>query len=131
MMTDPISDMLTRIRNAGLARHATTTCPSSKMKLAIARVLSEQGFLGEVQVEPREGHAVLRMEIRYNDQGTALIDGIQRISRPGRRVYVSADEIPKVRNGLGVSVISTSKGILCDDAAREATLGGEVVCEVW
>ncbi len=131
MMTDPISDMLTRIRNAGIARHTKTACPSSRMKLAVAKVLSEQGFIGAVHVEPHEGHPVLVMEIRYNDEGNALIDGIKRISKPGRRVYVGAGEIPKVRNGLGVSVISTSRGVLCDDAAREASVGGEVVCEVW
>ena len=131
MMTDPISDMLTRIRNAGKARHDATWCPSSKQKLAIARVLSEAGFLGRVRVEAREGHPVLVIGIRYDDSGQALIDGIRRISRPGRRVYVPRAEIPKVRNGLGLAVLSTSKGILSDRAAREASVGGELLCEVW
>jgi small subunit ribosomal protein S8 len=131
MMTDPIGDLLTRIRNAGMARHAQTSCPSSKMKLAVAQVLTERGYLGGVHVEAREGHPVLVVDIRYNTEGLPIIDGIRRASRPGRRVYVGADEIPKVRNGLGSSVISTSKGVMSDDSARDAHVGGEVVCEVW
>jgi small subunit ribosomal protein S8 len=131
MMTDPISDMLTRIRNAGTARLAQTACPFSKQKLAIAKVLEEAGFIGDVFAESREGYPTLVMTIRYDDHGRPLIDGIRRVSKPGRRVYVGAREIWKVRNGLGISVISTSKGILSDEGAREASIGGEVVCEVW
>ena len=131
MMTDPIADMLARIRNAGVARHAQTRCPSSKEKLAVAKVLEAAGFLGGVSVEAGEGHARLVLEIRYDEEGHALIDGIRRVSKPGRRVYVGKAEIPKVRNGLGVAVISTSRGILSDADAREAQVGGEVVCEVW
>jgi small subunit ribosomal protein S8 len=131
MMTDPISDMLTRIRNAGTARLNQTTCPFSKQKLAIAKVLEEAGFIDDVRAESHEGHPALVMTIRYDDRGKPLIDGIRRVSKPGRRVYVGAREIWKVRNGLGISVISTSKGILSDAGAREASIGGEVVCEVW
>ena len=131
MMTDPIADMLTRIRNAGMARHAQTSCPSSKQKLAIATVLQRAGFLGSVNVEEREGHASLVLGIRYDDAGKPLIDGIQRISKPGRRVYVARDELPRVRYGLGVAVISTSRGVLSDREAREQSLGGELICEVW
>ena len=131
MMTDPISDMLTRIRNAGMARHAVAACPSSKQKLAIARVLREAGFLGEVKVEARDGNPVLVMEVRYDADGRPVIAGIRRVSRPGRRVYVGAEELPKVRSGLGVAVLSTSRGILSDRGAREAAVGGELVCEVW
>jgi len=131
MMTDPIADMLTRIRNAGMAQHVEASCPSSKMKRSIANVLKEAGFLGDVRVEAREGHAVLVMGIRYLSSGKALIGGIRRVSRPGRRVYVSSDQVPKVRNGLGLALISTSRGILSDQAAREASVGGEIVCEVW
>ena len=130
-MTDPISDMLTRIRNAGMARHGQTWCPHSKQKFAIAKLLESEGFLGPVKVEVRDRHPVLVMQVRYDDGGSPLIDGIRRVSRPGRRVYVGVDEIYKVRNGLGVSVITTSKGVLSDSAAREASVGGEVVCEVW
>ena len=119
------------IRNAGMVRHSDAVCPSSKLKLAIARLLAEEGFLGKVRVEARDGHPVLVMELRYDADGEALIDGIRRVSRPGRRVYVSRDEIPKVRSGLGLAVISTSNGILSDRSAREASIGGELVCEVW
>jgi len=131
MMTDPLSDMLTRIRNAGTARHGETSCPSSKEKLAVVRVLEKAGFVKDVKVEAREGHAALVIGIRYDAGGRAMIDGIRRVSRPSRRVYVGKSEIPTVRNGLGVAVLSTSKGILSDSEAREQGVGGEVVCEVW
>ncbi len=131
MMTDPIADMLTRIRNAGLARHTDTRCPTSKVKLAIAKLLTEEGFLSGVRVEVRDGHPVMVLGIRYGEDGRALIDGIRRVSSPGRRVYVGKDEVPKVRGGIGVAVISSSRGIISDRGAREAAVGGEVVCEVW
>jgi small subunit ribosomal protein S8 len=131
MVSDPIGDLLTRIRNAGSARHLTTTCPSSREKLALARVLHGAGFLGNVAVEARDGHPVLVLGIRYDDRGRAMIDGIRRVSKPGRRVYVGHGEIPRVRRGLGVAVLSTSKGILSDKDAREQNVGGELLCEVW
>jgi len=131
MMTDPISDMLARIRNAGVARHAETWCPHSKLKASIAKLLHQEGFLGGVREEVRDGHRAVVMEIRYDTKGKALIDGLRRVSKPSRRVYVGSGEIPKVRNGLGIGVISTSKGILTDRAAREAAVGGEYLCEVW
>lgn len=131
MMTDPLADMLTRIRNAGGARHAEASCPSSNLKLAVARVLEQEGYLGQVRVEAHEGHATLVFSIRYTDEGKPLIDRLRRVSKPGRRVYVKADEIPRVRNGLGIAVMSTSKGVLSDRGAREASVGGEFLCEVW
>ena len=131
MMTDPIGDMLTRIRNAGGARHRETRCPTSGKKAAVASLLREPGFIGDVRVETRDGHAELVIEIRYDDEGRALIDGIQRVSTPGRRVYVGKDDVPRVRHGLGVAVISTSKGVLSDSQARDQAVGGEVICEVW
>ncbi|MBS1107958.1 MAG: ribosomal protein S8p (S15Ae) [Deltaproteobacteria bacterium] len=131
MMTDPIADMLARIRNAGMAKHPELVMPASNTKLAIARVLVEGGFLEDVRVEAREGRATLVVRMRYGDDGQPLVDGLKRVSRPGRRVYVGHEKIPRVRNGLGVAVISTSKGILSDRAAREASIGGEVLCEVW
>ncbi len=131
MLTDPIADMLTRIRNAGQARHRDVTCASSRVRLAVARVLAEEGFLGTVKVEAREGRPALVMGVRYDENGKPVIDGIRRVSRPGRRVYVGCGEIRKVRNGLGVAVVSTSRGVLSDRAAREAGVGGEVLCEVW
>jgi small subunit ribosomal protein S8 len=123
--------MLTRIRNAGTARHAETACPTSRLKLAVARVLAEEGFVGQVKVEARGGHPALVIGIRYDDHGDTVIDGIRRVSKPGRRVYVDKTSVPKVRNGLGVAVLSTSRGVLSDRAAREAAVGGEVLCEVW
>lgn len=130
-MTDPIADMLTRIRNAGTARRSQTRCPSSKQKLAIAKVLEQAGFLGSVKVESRDGHPELVLGIRYDEEGQPLIDGIRRVSKPGRRVYVDHEGVPRVRQGLGVAVISTSKGILSDRQAREQHVGGEYICEVW
>ena len=131
MMTDPISDMLTRIRNAGNARHAETRCPTSKLKHAVASVLSAEGFIGEVRVEGDGPAKELILGLRYSEDGSMMIDEIHRISTPGRRVYVGQEEVPRVRNGLGMSVLSTSKGVMCDRDAREAGIGGEVLCEVW
>jgi len=131
MMTDPIGDMLTRIRNAGAAGHARMRCPSSRKKLAVARVLQQAGFVGEVKIEAEAGHPVLSIELRYDDSGDPLIDGIRRVSTPGRRVYVGREAVPTVRRGLGLAVLSTSKGVLSDGQAREQQVGGEVVCEVW
>jgi len=131
MMTDPVADMLTRIRNAGRAGHADTTLPSSRMKLAIARVLKDEGFVDDVRVEAVGGKALLRIELRYGADGELLIDGIRRVSRPSCRVYVKAAAIPKVRNGLGISVLSTNKGVMSDRSAREQHVGGEILCEVW
>jgi small subunit ribosomal protein S8 len=131
MMTDPISDMLTRIRNAGHARHAQTRCPASKLKQAVAAVLSTEGFIGEVAVEGEGPQKELILGIRYSESGSVMIDEIHRVSTPGRRVYVGSDEVRRVRNGLGMSIISTSKGVMCDRDAREAGIGGEVLCEVW
>ncbi len=131
MMTDPVGDMLTRIRNAGRAKHTQMRCPSSKLKVAVARVLSREGFVGEVRVESEGSKPMMVIDLRYGDTGSIIIDGIRRVSRPGRRVYVGSDQIPRIRNGLGISVLSTSKGVLCDRDAREASVGGEVLCEVW
>jgi len=131
MMTDPVADLLARIRNAGKAHHPEIVCPSSKLKFAIAKVLSAEGYLGDVRVEKRDDKEVLVMRVRYDASGRALIAGLRRVSRPGRRVYVASDKIPKVRSGLGVAVISTSKGVVPDREAREASVGGEFLCEVW
>ena len=131
MMTDPIADMLTRIRNAGRVRHGETRCPGSKLKMAVARVLSDEGFIGQVHSEGDDGKPVLVLELRYDEDGRSLIDGIQRVSRPGRRVYVGATAVPQIRNGLGMAVLSTSKGVMCDRDARAEKVGGEVICEVW
>ena len=131
MMTDPVGDMLTRIRNAGRVRHASTSRPASQLKLAVARVLAAEGFVGEVSTGTKDVHPTMTIAMRYDDDGKMLLDGIRRISKPGRRVYVGVKEIPRVRNGLGTAILSTPKGVMCDRDAREAQVGGEVICEVW
>ena len=131
MMTDPIADMLTRIRNAGTARSAEVRCPTSRLKQSVAQVLAESGYLSEARVDASGAHPSLVLGIRYRDDGDPLIEGIQRVSRPSRRVYVGKNEVPKVRNGLGIAVLSTSRGVMSDASAREVGVGGEVLCEVW
>jgi len=131
MLTDPIADMLARIRNAGKARHYQVELPASKLKVAVAQVLAESGYLDEVRTETRGGKPTLVLALRYDDDGDPLIDGLRRVSRPGRRVYVNAEEIPQVRRGLGMAVLSTSRGVLSDRSARTEHVGGEVLCEVW
>jgi len=131
MMTDPIGDMLTRIRNAGAAGHHDVRFPSSRLKHAVAKVLSQEGFVGEVRSETDGHRENLVVGLRYTGDGGVMIGRIQRVSRPGRRVYVGGKEIPSVRKGLGMLVLSTSKGVMCDRDAREAGVGGEILCEVW
>jgi len=131
MMTDPVADMLTRIRNAGRAGHNETTLPSSQLNHAIVNVLKEEGYIDDVSVEAVEGKPTLRIKLRYGREGQLLIEGIRRVSRPSCRVYVGAGEIPKVRNGLGIAILSTNKGVLSDRTAREQHVGGELLCEVW
>lgn len=131
MMTDPVGDMLARIRNAGRARHAQMSCPSSKLKVAVATVLSAEGFIGAISTDGDAKKPTLTIDLRYQDDGKLMIDGMRRVSKPGRRVYVGASEVKQIRAGLGMSVLSTSKGVLCDRDARAAKVGGEVICEVW
>jgi small subunit ribosomal protein S8 len=130
-MTDPVSDLLARIRNAGQARHAEIICPSSKLRLAVAKVLVANGYLDTVSVEAREGKPVLRIRLRYATDGRFLIDGMRRVSKPSLRRYVDVKHIPNVRRGLGMAVLSTARGVLSDKEAREQNVGGELVCEVW
>ena len=130
-MTDPVSDLLARIRNAGQARHSDVVCPSSKLKLAVARVLVANGYLDSVSVEAQEGKPVLRIKLRYTPDGRLMIDGLRRMSRPSRRYYVDVRHIPQVRRGLGIAVLSTPRGVLSDREAREQNVGGELLCEVW
>jgi small subunit ribosomal protein S8 len=131
MMTDPVGDMLTRIRNAGRARHRSASCSASGLKLAVAKVLSQEGFVGEVSSQPGESYPSMTIGIRYADDGSTMMDGLRRVSKPGRRVYVGVSEIPRIRKGLGMVILSTPKGVMCDRDAREAKVGGEVICEVW
>ena len=130
-MTDPIADLLTRIRNAGMAQHPQLDIPSSNVKVAIAEVLKSLGYIKNFKVINDDLQGVLRLYLKYDGQNTAVIHEITRVSKPGRRVYVGQDDIPRVKNGLGAAILSTSKGVMDDVAAREANVGGEVLCTVW
>jgi small subunit ribosomal protein S8 len=130
-MTDPVSDMLTRIRNATTVRHDRTDIPASKMKLEIAKILKQEGYIRTFKLLEEGPQGVIRIYLKYADDGEPVIHGLQRVSSPGRRVYRGADSLPKVRNGLGVAVISTNRGVLTDEQARGLRVGGEVLCEVW
>jgi small subunit ribosomal protein S8 len=131
-ITDPIADMLTRIRNANSSKHKTVDVPASNMKLAIADILLKEGYIKsfeEIKVENNQG--IIRITLKYDEKGSRVIDGLKRISKPGLRVYASKYELPQVLNGLGVALISTSKGIKTDKEARQEGLGGEVLAYVW
>lgn len=129
--TDPIADFLTRIRNAIHARHRSVEVPSSRMKREIARILKEQRYISNYTEIKDNKQGVLKVALRYNSNGDNAIKGLKRISKPGRRIYVGANEIPRVLNGLGCAIISTSKGVLTDLQAREMKIGGEVICYIW
>ena len=129
--TDPIADMLTRIRNANSAKHKTVDVPASKIKIAIAEILFREGYIKSFEVITDEAQGIIRITLKYDEKGTRVIDGIRRISKPGLRVYASKEELPKVLNGLGIAIISTSKGLKTDKEAREAGMGGEVLAYVW
>jgi small subunit ribosomal protein S8 len=131
MMTDPIADMLTRIRNAAGARHASVDVPWSRQKEAIARVLVDEGYLAATAVVEAQPRRVLRIDLRYDQRRRPVMNGLRRVSRPSLRVYVGADDIPAVRRGLGINVLSTPNGVLTDRDARRAKVGGEVICTVW
>ena len=131
-MTDPIADMLTRIRNANTAKHDTVDVPASKMKEAIANILLEEGYIKAVDIVEEGKFKTIRITLKYGkDKNQKIITGIKRISKPGLRVYAGKDELPKVLGGLGVAIISTNKGVLTDKQAREAQVGGEVLAFVW
>ena len=129
--TDPIADMLTRIRNANSAKHKTVDVPASKMKIAIAEILFREGYIKSFEVISNENQGIIRITLKYDEKGTRVIDGIKRISKPGLRVYAGKEELPKVLNGLGIAIISTSKGLKTDKEARELGIGGEVLAYVW
>ena len=131
MLTDPIADLLTRIRNGGRARLARVSIPESRLKREVVRVLHQEGFIQSWESDGAEKKPTLWVEIRYGNNSQPIIEGIQRVSRPSRRVYVGVKEIPRVRNGLGIAILSTPNGVLTDQQAREANTGGEVLAEVW
>lgn len=133
MLTDPIADMLTRIRNGALARHDRIELPASKLKFAVAEILKSEGYIADVQKsdDADETKKKITIVLKYGRDRQSAIDGIKRISRPGRRVYVRHDRIPRVFSGLGISILSTSRGLVSDRDARRLKLGGELLCEVW
>lgn len=131
VMTDPIADMLTRIRNANVVRHESVDIPASNIKRAIANIMLEEGFIKNVEELMDGSVPVLRVMMKYGANKERVISGLKRISKPGLRVYVRKEDVPKVLGGLGVAIISTSKGIMTDKAARKEGLGGEVICYIW
>lgn len=131
MHTDPIADMLTRIRNANQALHPEAVMPSSKLKEQIAKILSEEGFVDGYNVEDARVGKALTVKLRYQNGRGRVLKGIRRVSKPGNRVYKGANDIPRVAGGIGVSIVSTSEGLLTDREARRRNVGGEVLCEVW
>ncbi|MER3483593.1 MAG: 30S ribosomal protein S8 [Meiothermus sp.] len=131
MLSDPIADMLTRIRNGLVVRKESVDVPASKFKEQIAGILVKEGFLKGIERHENDGKPFLRLFLKYGPRREQVIQHIQRVSRPGRRVYVGAENVPNVRRGLGLAIISTSKGLLPDREARKLGVGGEVVCEVW
>ena len=130
-ITDPIADMLTRIRNAGSARHATVEGPASGMKKAIAQILLDEGYIKAFEVVEEGVQGTIKITLKYNANKEKAISGLRRVSKPGLRVYAGADELPRVLKGLGVAIISTSKGIMTDKKARELHVGGEVLAFIW
>ena len=130
-MTDPIADLLTRVRNAAHARHRRVDVPASKMKTAIAKILEEEGYVAGVRNLEDNKQGVLRIFLRYDEKRDSVIQGLQRVSTPGRRVYVSREDIPRVMGGYGISILSTSQGLMTGLNARQKGIGGEVVCQVW
>ena len=131
-MTDPVADMLTRIRNANTAGHASVDIPASKIKKNIAEILVKEGYIKGFEVVEGEGvQSIIRVEMKYGAGKTKVISGIKRISKPGLKVYAQKDELPKVLGGLGIAIISTSKGLITDKEARALGVGGEVICYVW
>lgn len=130
-MTDPISDMLTRIRNAKMRKHEVVDIPLSKLKVELARILKEEGFIRNYRVVGESVKKNLRVYLKYVDNNEPVISDLQRVSKPGRRVYVRKDQIPSVKGGIGVAILSTSKGLMTDQKSREAKVGGEVLCYIW
>ncbi len=130
-VNDPIGDMLTRIRNACMARHTTVSMPASKMKMAIADILKREGFIREVQIQEGKPFNTIVLTLKYTSDRQPVITGLKRVSKPGLRIYTGHEEIPRVRGGLGLSILSTSHGVLAGHEALQKRIGGEVLCYVW
>jgi small subunit ribosomal protein S8 len=131
MITDPISDMLIRIKNALMARHKTVVVPGSKLKLEIARILKDEGYIEDYRVVEEKPQIKIEIVLKYDEKKRPVIAGIKRVSKPGRRIYRGYKELPRVLDGMGIAIISTSQGIMTDHEARKRRLGGEVICEIW
>ncbi len=130
-MTDPIADMLTRIRNAQRAFYSTVDIPGSRQKIDIAKVLKSEGFIKDFKIMGDKRQGIIRIFFKYDENGESVIGGLKRVSKPGRRVYTKGDKIPQVLHGYGINILSTSKGIMTDRQARKIGIGGEIVCSVW
>ena len=130
-ISDPIADMLTRIRNAIMVRHDSVLIPASKMKLSIARILKDEGFINDYEVLRSKPHRVIKLYLKYSDKNQPVLSGLERISKPGLRVYVQQKEIPRVYGGLGIAIVSTPKGVMTGQQARRQGIGGELLCYVW
>ncbi|MBD7894440.1 30S ribosomal protein S8 [Limosilactobacillus vaginalis] len=130
-MSDPIADFLTRIRNANMAQHESVEAPASKMKKDIAEILKNEGFIRDVEYVDDNKQGIIRVFLKYGNDGQRVISGLKRISKPGLRTYVKADAVPKVLNGLGIAIISTSEGVVTDKVARAKKIGGEVIAYIW
>ena len=131
VVTDPIADMLTRIRNANQMRYKEVEVPASKIKIEIARILKEEGFIADYKVKKNDVQSIIVLSLKYGDRKERVITGLKRISKPGLRVYAKASELPRVLNGLGIAIISTSHGVMTDKEARKESLGGEVMAYIW
>lgn len=128
---DTIGEFLTRVRNAGAAKHEKLDIPASNIRVGIAKILLDQGYIRSFKVVKDGKQGVMRLYLRYDEKGKPIITNVERVSRPGRRVYVSASDIPEVRNGYGISILSTNKGVVDGDTARKTNLGGELLCQLW
>ena len=131
LVNDPIADMLTRIRNAQVARHDSVTIPASNMKKAIAKILLDEGYVKSVENVVEDDRAAIKVTLKYLDKKQPVIQGLRRISKPGLRVYAACEDLPKVLGGLGIAIVSTNRGIMTDRTARKENVGGEVLCYVW
>lgn len=130
-MTDPIADMLTRIRNGAMAKKVTVDIPSSNVKVEIAKVLKAEGYISAYKVIKDDKQGILNVALKYDENKKSVVEGIKRVSKPGSRVYVNTDSVPKVINGYGIAILSTSKGLMVDREARKSKVGGEILCNVW
>jgi small subunit ribosomal protein S8 len=130
-VTDPLSDMLTRIRNANIAKHSKVDIPASKIKISVAKILKDEGYIKNFKLIKDRKHGIIRIYLKYDEYNEGVITGLKRMSKPGRRLYVKHKDIPLILNGMGIAVLSTSKGVLADREARKANVGGELLCSIW